>query len=60
MLMKSDFVNHNYMSKMDIKKVNRQQIYLNIDHLKKGEYVFNFMQENKICKSVKIKKNKES
>jgi hypothetical protein len=39
-------------------KGNNQHIYLNIDHLKKGEYIFNFMLENKVCKTVKIKKNK--
>jgi len=44
------------MTKSDKKKGSNQHIYLNIDHLKKGEYIFNFMLKNKICKSVKIKK----
>lgn len=47
------------MNNTDKNQSNNQQIYLNIDHLKKGDYTFNFMIENKICKSVKIKKNKE-
>jgi len=31
-------------------------IYLSIDHLKDGNYVFNIMLENKIIKSIKLKK----
>lgn len=46
------------MSEGDKKKGNNQHIYLNIDHLKKGDYIFNFMVENKVCKTVKIKKVK--
>ena len=46
------------MSESDNKKKDNQHIYLNIDHLKKVKYTFNFMSENKVCKSVKIKKNK--
>jgi len=48
------------MTKSDKNKNNNQHIYLNIGHLKKGEYFFNFMLENKICKTVKIKKDKDS
>lgn len=46
------------MTKSENKKGSNQQIYVNIDHLKKGEYTFNFVVENKVFKSVKIKKIK--
>ncbi|WP_165453869.1 hypothetical protein [Hyunsoonleella flava] len=41
-------------------KPQMQHIYLNIDHLKKGNYIFNFMIENKVHKTVKIKKTKDN
>jgi hypothetical protein len=31
-------------------------VYLSIDHLKDGNYVFNIMLDNKIIKSIKLKK----
>lgn len=31
-------------------------VYLSIDHLKDGTYVFNIMLDNKIVKSIKLKK----
>lgn len=42
----------------DIKKIpdNEQHVYLNIDHLKDGNYVFNIMLNNKVIKSFKLKK----
>ena len=48
------------MSESDKKQADNQHIYLNIDHLKKGEYTFNFIVENKVYKSVKIKKIKDN
>ena len=33
-----------------------QNIYLNIDHLKDGHYVFNIMLDNKVVKSFRLKK----
>lgn len=33
-----------------------QPIYLSIDHLNDGTYVFNIMLENKVVKSFKLKK----
>lgn len=42
------------------KNPKKQHIYLNIDHLKKGDYTFNFMIENKVYKTVKIKKTNDN
>ena len=36
---------------------NEEKIYIYIDHLKKGEYVFNIMQDKKTIKSIKISKS---
>ena len=47
------------MNKSDKNKGDNKHIYLNIDHLKKGNYTFNFMVDDKVCKSVKIRKIKE-
>ena len=38
------------------KNDNNQSIYLNIDHLKDGEYIFNIMLDNKVVKSFRLKK----
>lgn len=46
------------MNKSD-KKNNYKYIYLNIDYLKKGNYIFNFLIKEKIYKFIKIKKNKD-
>lgn len=44
------------MLKNDKIENKNQNIYLNIDHLKDGNYVFNIMLDNKIIKSIKLKK----
>ncbi len=41
----------------DIKKEDNQTIYLSIDHLNKGQYIFNIMLDNKVLKSIKIDKD---
>ena len=41
----------------DIKKEDNQNIYLSIDHLKKGQYLLNIMLDNKVLKSIKIDKD---
>ncbi|GAA4302620.1 hypothetical protein GCM10023163_25820 [Aestuariibaculum suncheonense] len=41
----------------DIKKEDNQNIYLSIDHLKKGQYLLNIMLDNKVFKSIKIDKD---
>jgi len=33
-----------------------QPVFLTIDHLKDGNYIFNIMLDNKIIKSIKLKK----
>lgn len=33
------------------------EIYLTIDHLKKGEYKFYIVENNKVVRSLRIKKN---
>ena len=35
---------------------NTRQLYLSIDHLKTGDYTLNIMLNNKIIKSIKLKK----
>lgn len=40
----------------DIKTEESQNIYLSIDHLKKGKYLLNIMLKNKVIKSIKLKK----
>lgn len=35
---------------------NVQPIYISIDHLKDGNYVLNIMLNNKVIKSIKLKK----
>ncbi len=40
----------------DIKKEDNQNIYLSIDHLKKGQYLLNIMLDNKVLKSIEIDK----
>jgi len=37
-------------------KIDEEKIYLSIDHLKNGRYILNILLENKIVKSIKIKK----
>ena len=45
------------MHKIDDKKAEESQyIYLNIDHLKKGNYLLNITLKNKVIKSIKLKK----
>lgn len=39
----------------DIKAEENQNIYLSIDHLKKGHYTLNITLKNKIIKSIKLK-----
>lgn len=41
----------------NIKKEDNKNIYLNIDHLKKGQYKLNVMLNNKIIKSIRIDKD---
>ena len=36
----------------EIQKEENQNIYLNIDHLKKGRYVLNIMLNNKVIKTI--------
>lgn len=38
------------------KNEESKPVYLSIDHLKDGNYVFNIMLENKVIKSIKLKK----
>jgi len=39
------------------KNANKEQpVFLTIDHLKDGNYIFNIMLDNKIIKSIKLKK----
>ncbi|MBB5269203.1 MULTISPECIES: hypothetical protein [Algibacter] len=40
----------------DLNTDENQNIYLSIDHLKKGQYLLNIMLNNKIIKSIKLKK----
>jgi hypothetical protein len=40
----------------DINKEENQNIYLSIDHLKKGHYLLNITLKNKVIKSIEIKK----
>ena len=42
----------------DIKAVsnNKQHIYLSIDHLKDGSYILDIILENKVIKSIALKK----
>ncbi|WP_169786422.1 hypothetical protein [Pseudalgibacter alginicilyticus] len=40
----------------DIKKEDDQNIYVSIDHLKSGQYVFNITLDNKVVKSFRLKK----
>ncbi|SFD38368.1 hypothetical protein [Algibacter pectinivorans] len=40
----------------DLNTDDNQNIYLSIDHLKKGQYLLNIMLNNKIIKSIKLKK----
>jgi hypothetical protein len=42
--------------KIDKGERSEHPVYLNIDHLKDGSYVFNIMLNNKIVKSFKLKK----
>ena len=35
---------------------NTRQLYLSIDHLKPGDYLLNIMLNNKIVKSIELKK----
>lgn len=41
----------------NIKKEDNQNIYLSIDHLKKGQYLLNIMLDNKVLKSIEIDKD---
>ena len=40
----------------DIQKEENQDIYLSIDHLKKGRYEIKIMLKNKVIKTIKIEK----
>lgn len=49
------------MKKLNTEKLGRlsdenQNIYINIDHLKKGSYTINILLNNKIIKSFKVSK----
>ena len=49
------------MTMLKEKRMNEESkeskpIYLSIDHLKDGNYRFNFMLNNKVIKSIKLKK----
>mgnify|MGYP007121721145 CR=1 FL=1 len=45
------------MTKKDKLPKIEEKIYIYIDHLKNGEYVFNIMQDKKTIKSIKISKS---
>ena len=38
-------------------KTKKEKIYLNIDHLEKGEYELDILLDNKVVKSVKIERS---
>lgn len=42
--------------KMEDKTPEERPVYLSIDHLNDGIYIFNIMLENKVVKSFKLKK----
>ena len=41
---------------MNAEDKDSKPIYLSIDHLKDGNYKFNFILNNKVVKSIKLKK----
>lgn len=45
------------MKEQKLPKTNKEKIYLNIDHLKKGEYELDILLDNKVVKSIDIKKD---
>jgi hypothetical protein len=44
------------LKKNDIENNTNQNIYISIDHLKKGNYILNVTLKNKIIKFIKIQK----
>jgi hypothetical protein len=43
-------------AKMESKAPKELPVYLSIDHLNEGTYIFKIMLENKVVKSFKLKK----
>jgi hypothetical protein len=40
----------------DLPKIPTRQIYLNISHLEKGEYLLKIVDKNKVIKHIRFKK----